>query len=744
MRGTNTGPPWSLVRSGLVVLLLAGAAAGAAAAPRFLINSSHHGAINDLAYDAQRRLLFSAGDDGTVRVWSHDRRTIVRNLRIGAARVISIALHPEDTLVAMVLRFPGSDDLLEVWDWSAGRSLYRHELDDAPLHVGFTSRGSSLVYTRARFDSVVFLDPRTGRRQRRLPAAFGIVSYVTTSTNERTIMTYQPTGEVRYWDADTMQLKAALPTLANLEEIAVSADRSLLVARAGEEVVAIDVITGAVRYRFPVPRRSLFAVADQLPQVAVLYPSGQEEPGYALRRFTLDRAVAEGSESSLELNGWVTASVYAGRDLFLADRSAIWEAGPTGAQPFVRDELLDPVAFAAGGDTLLVATARRIAVARLQRPQAAAPPGFGLPASVSGALPRLAYATLLRNPFGAAVGLAVISRGELPTFPAPAGVARQPNSDAVVLVWNREGPGGRLGTIDPRTGRYRLRLSDLPAPLIQVSPVDEHLLLLDGIGNITLYPVEQILTGSAFSAPEPVQRYWAPGTSRVVRVGRHLIAGRRSADAITAPLLKIDTGNAETLPVPDDALLIYDLEQSGGSQLLTLGVEAPEGSASGHRVRTVLRLRAGDDLARHRVLHSFSGEDVDAQLAGSAYGRHVYSSVGGDRVRTWDGYRLLPLPPTERRPRQLAVARDLLVARNADATFSVWNRHTRALLFDLYLFRDFNWLVVPPSGNHVHTPGAVRFLACPAAATGRRTPCPDFPGLLRQGAAAPADHLRAP
>ena len=431
-----------------------------------LINSSHHGAINDLAYDAQRRLLFSGGDDGTVRVWSHDRRTIIRNLRVGAARVVSIAVHPEDTLVAVVLRPPGSDDLLEVWDWHAGRRRYRHELEDAPLHVGFTSRGSSLVYTRARFDSVVFLDPRTGRRQRRLPVAFGIVSYVTTSTNERTIMTYQPTGEVRYWDAETEELKAALPTLANLEEISVSADRSLLMARTGDEMVAIDVITGAVRYRFPVSRRSLFTVADRLPQVAVLRPAGPEEPGSTLRRFTLDRAVTASSESSLELNGSVTAAVYAGRDLFLADRSAIWEVGPSGAQPFVRDELLAPVAFAAGGDTLLVATARRIAVARLQRPQAAATPGFGEPTGVPGARPQLADANLLRNPFGVAVGMAVIYPGELPAVAAPAGVARPPNPDGVVLVWNREGPSGRLGTIDPRTGRYRLRLTNLPTPLI--------------------------------------------------------------------------------------------------------------------------------------------------------------------------------------------------------------------------------------------------------------------------------------
>ena len=648
-----------------------------------------------------------------MRVWSHDRRTIVHNLRLGAARVKRIALHPEDTLVAVVLRSPGSGDLLEVWDWRTGRRRFRHQLEEAPLHVGFTSRGSSLVYTRARFDSVVFLDPGTGRRQRRLRSAFGIVSFVTTSTNERTIMTYAPTGEVRYWDAHTATLKAALPTVANLEEITLSADRSFLVARSGDQVVAIDVITGAVRYRFPVSRRDLFAVADQIPQIGVLQPVGQEEPGYTLRWFKFDRALTVLRQSSLELDGPATAAVFAGRNLFVADRSAIWEVGQAGAQPFVRDELLDPVAFTGGGDALLLATASHIAVARLQGPQftAALDPAveFGLAARRAGELPQLAFATVLRNPFGAAVGLTAIAPAELPTV-ADANTAPQPNPHPVVLVWNRDGTRGRLGSLDPKTGRYRLRLADLPVPLTQVSVVDEHLLLLDGAGNIALYAVEQILTGSASSAPQPAQRFWAPGTSRVVRVGRHLIAGRRGADA-TTPLLKIDTGNAETLPVPDDALLIYDLAPSRNSQLLTLGVETPVGAAAGHRVRTVLRLRTGDapDPATSSAQLLRRGRQRHARRFGGRPARVLHPRRRpGTNV---DRYRLHALQPTERRPRQLAIVGDLLVARNADATYSVWNRHTRALLFDLYLFGDFNWLAIQPSGKYFHSPGAGRFLA---------------------------------
>ena len=679
------------------LVLLAGAAATAAASPLPLVNTSHRGAIHDLAYDAQRRLLFSAGDDGSVRAWSHDRRTIVRHLRLGAVRVLRIVLHPDRTLLAAVARTTMGDDLLEVWDWRSERRLYRHRLQQAPLHLGFTSLGSSLVYSRAQFDSVVFLDPATGQRQTRLPAAFGIVSYVATSTNERTIMTYQPTGEVRYWDAATLAVNSVVPTLPGLEAIALSADRSLLVARSGDDVVAIDVVTGAVRSRVGVSRQAQVAVADQFAQLSVLQPNDREGHGFVLRQLTLDRTPTVRTEHNLDLDGSATAATYASRALLFADRGTIWEALPTGVEPFVRDELVEPVALAADGDTLLVATRRRIAVARLRRSAATLVADFE-PLTAASRLPRLANASLLRNPFGTAVGLTVI----------PAAVLRPPLP--VVLVWNRDGASGRLGTLDLRTGRYRLRLSGLAAPLSQVSLVDQKLLLLDRLGNISLYPVADVLDASGPAMPDPAGQFWAPGTSKVVSVGTHLIAARTSANAMTTPLLKIDATHAETLLIPDDALLIYDLAQHASGQLLTLGVEPPRPGVDRGRVRTVLRIRDGSDLDRQRVVHGFSGEDLSAALAEAPDRQRVYSTLGADAVRVWDGTRLQEMERTDRQPRRLTVAGDLLVARNADATFTVWHRFTRKVLFHLYLFRDFHWLVVQPNGDYFHSPGAQRYL----------------------------------
>ncbi len=702
--------------------LLACVGATAAAGPTPLVNTSHRGTINDLAYDAQRRMLFSAGEDGTVRVWSHDRRAIVRHLPLGAVRVLRIALHPDRPLVAAVARSTMGHDLLEVWDWRSERRLYRHRLQDAPLHLGFTSLGSSLVYSRAQFDSVVFLEPVTGKRQDRLSAAFGIVSYVAMSTNERTIMTYQPTGEVRYWDAATSALKAAVPTLPGLESIALSADKNLLVARSGGDLVAIDVVTGAVRSRLRMPRQAQVVVADQFAQISVLQPDDREDGVFVLQQRALDRALTPHPERRLPLDAAPTAAAYASRTLFFAEGGTIREVLPSGVVPFVRDELVDAEALAADGAMLLVATRRRIAVARLQRPEATLVPEFA-PLSAGAQMPRLATASVLRNPFGSAVGLTVVpaaaSSAPVPASTRSPDAGRPPRQSGAILVWNREGESGRLGTLDPRTGRYRMRISGLPAPLSQVSLVDQRLVLLDSVGNIAMYRVADVMNATVLTAPEPEREFWAPGTGTVLNIGDHLIAGRTRAHATTTPLLKIDATHAETLLIPDDALLIFDLAQHASGQLLTLGVEPPRDGAGSGRTRTVLRMRDGSDLARQRVVYGFSGEDLSATLAEAPDRQRIYFTLGADAVRVWDGTRLQEMERTDRQPRELVMVGDLLVARNADATFTVWNRFTRSVLFHLYLFHDFNWIVARPNGAYVHSPGAEQYLA---TSSGRQPP----------------------
>lgn len=682
-------------------VLTAAAGMPAGAAPGPLINSGHSGAITDLEYDARRRLLFSAGDDGSVRVWEHGSGTIVQHLFLGVHRVARIALQPEGTLLAAVLRSAAGDDLLEVWDWRSGRRLYGRALTEPPLHLGFSSRGTALVYTRAQLDSVVFLDARSGRPLPRLPPGIGIVSFVTTSTNERTIMTYQPTGRIRYWDAAGAGLQAEVTTLPGLEQIAVSADNTLLVARSGGEIVAIDVVTGQVRRRLTPVRPAVFAVSHLRPQLILLETAPPAAGGgVRLRRIRLDRGLTGDRGAALELTGAVSVIAAADYSVFMAQPGGIAEYRSGAVRTFARDELLPEAHLAIAGDTLVVASGARLALFRTALP-AASPGGRGAAASTP-PLPRVLSQQQVPNPLPAPVGL---------TVAAPAAQQGSATPPAVVLLWNREGEAGALGTLDPRSGAFQLRLTGLPAPLVQVSVLERHLLLLDRAGELGLYSLAQVLDADPDQPPPPEHRFRLPGANKVAGGGRRLVVGRSSAPAGAAPLLRIDTATAETILLPDEALLIYDLAQHAAGDLFTLGVESAPAGSGPAPARTVLKRRTGGDLIRQYVLDSYAGEDLFAALAAAPDGRSVYSSLGQDTVRVWDGRRLQELERSGHRPRRLAVAGGVLVAHNADGTFTVWDRAARAVLFDLYLFRDFEWLVVERSGRYAHSAGARRYLS---------------------------------
>lgn len=687
-----------LLLAAWVSALLTAAGIPAGAVPGPLINSSHAGVITDLEYDPQRRLLFSAGDDGAVRVWDRTSGSIVQHLRLGVHRVTRIALQPEGSLLAAVLRSATGDNLLEVWDWRSGRRLHGRPLTEPPLHVGFTSRGSTLVYTMPRFDSVMFLDALSGRPRQRLPADLGIVSFVASSTNERTIMTYQPTGTIRYWEAASARLLAEVATLPGLEQVAVSADKTLLLARAGEEIVAIDVVTGQVRGRYAVSSEAVFTTSEQLPQVLLLEHAPVESGGGLLvRRLRTDRRLTGFGRVPVELTGAVTAVAAADYSLFIAQPGSIVEYRSGAVRPFARNELLPDAQLAVAGDTLVVATRSRLA---LVRTASTVPPTAAVTGPRAPHMPEVTGRRHLVNPLQADVGLTVVTPEAAPPT----------RSRSLVLIWNRDGDSGSLGTLDPLTGGFRFRLTGLPAPLVQVSVLDQQLLLLDLRGEIRLYSLAQVLDADPRSRLAPQQRFWAPGASKVAGTGERLVAGRSRASAAAAPLLQIDTATAETVMLPDAALIIYDLAQHASGQLLTLGVESASAGAGRAQARTLLKRRSGTTLVQERILDAYAGEDLFASLVAAPDGRMVYSSLGLDTVRVWDGRRLVAVEPSGHRPRQLGVTADLLLAHNADGTFTVWDRSNHTVLFDLYLFRGFEWLAVARGGSYTHSPGARRYL----------------------------------
>ena len=119
---------------------------------RAIIDSGHSGPVLGLEYDDKRGLLFSAGDDGTVRVWDAASATLVRTLRVSRLSVTRIAVNPVDPQVAAVLSDGSGDFLLAVWDWEKEERLMSIQLKEQPLFLRFPvwARTSSTGNLRGR------------------------------------------------------------------------------------------------------------------------------------------------------------------------------------------------------------------------------------------------------------------------------------------------------------------------------------------------------------------------------------------------------------------------------------------------------------------------------------------------------------------------------------------------------------------------------------------------------------------
>ncbi|HTP57777.1 MAG TPA: WD40 repeat domain-containing protein, partial [Spirochaetia bacterium] len=192
---------------------------------RSVVTTGHAGAVLDLQYDEKRNLLFSAGDDGTVRIWNAADGALYRSLRVTRLSAQSMAVDPASPRVAVVVSDGLRSFSLTVWDWEQDRQILRLPLKDAPLFLRFSGQGTYVVYGESSFESLRILDARTGAAVPFHAPRPGMVSFAEVSRSEKTIMTYQVSGSITYWDIASGGLTLEVPTVPYLSHVRISRDR---------------------------------------------------------------------------------------------------------------------------------------------------------------------------------------------------------------------------------------------------------------------------------------------------------------------------------------------------------------------------------------------------------------------------------------------------------------------------------------------------------------------------------------
>jgi len=624
------------------------------------IDISHFGRINDLVYDGERHLLFSAGEDGTVRIWNTEKKELIGAVRISYRPVQRLAVHPSQPHIAVLVGEALQAGTLEVWDWQRRQRLFAVKSNKQLMYFAYSPRGRYLFYSLADYKSLTAVNPKTGRVLPYMGRGFGIVSYFTVARNEGNIMTYQPSGFITYWDIRTGRMIKQVRAPANLDQIHISANNRHIVASTGHELVLVDVLSGET-----VDSTRVAGIVD-----LSFSPVGNEISGVVE---TENGAVVKkwyfGGKYLIELTTAfetrfpkLSCLVYSDRDLYLATSDgSISVLAPGGNVSRVaenrRMEICDLAFY---GSTLAIASVSGISIFDSEfflRP-------YDNAQDANMEVRQLRFP----NPFGSSLGITYLDSQRL-------------------LLWTK-GEEGKLTLLNTWYGG----IQDLPvvfeSPIRQVSVSSQGIVAVEESGRC------RILDPSTFAT---TFEYNAPGMNKLIfTFGDILIGGKTSLSSFAGPLLQINRRTEETVPIQDPSLFVYDILYSGtgrGGELYSLAVEQ-----RGGQVRTVVKVHSGFAFERSRILQQFEGEDLGATLAGDDSGR-VYTSLGYDSVRVFSGSRSGALEASGQIPRSLYVHGDKIFSLNRDSSISVWEIHSRRLLLNIHLFDDGSWTVLTPAGG---------------------------------------------
>jgi WD40 repeat protein len=158
------------------------------------------GGIRRLVFTPDGKQLISGGFDGTVRLWDLATRKELRQIKVEAGTVYSLALSPDGQTVATAGR-----DGLRLWDLATGKDQPRDEMNKhGCVAVAFSPDGKILASGDS--GSVKLWEAATGKEVQTLNGFKGEISYLLFSADGRTLCTSSYDRFVRLWEVRTGRL----------------------------------------------------------------------------------------------------------------------------------------------------------------------------------------------------------------------------------------------------------------------------------------------------------------------------------------------------------------------------------------------------------------------------------------------------------------------------------------------------------------------------------------------------------
>ncbi len=629
------------------------------------VQTGHSSSVNIVSCIEAAGLLFSGSDDGTVRLWDIKTKTLIRKIYVSHLPVYHITVFEKERRFAAVSG-TGRNTMLSVRDWTDGSELFAVPLEETPLFVKFSPKGSFIAAGFAKWNSLQFFDGETGKRLPYLGRGFGIVSFVFISDSERTLGSYNPsTGSIIYWDVQSGDEKTRRQTIQNLELLReIDDEKRYVAAKNGKELVIIDTTTGAAAARSTVGAIENIAVDKLSGNIACLYTEGDacrianfrfyKNSTYLSKQYVPAGSIDMYPNDFAFFDDFVYLGHSTGEITVVSVRSG-------SSMGFSKNEL-QPITGVNGRDKfLLLASEDRLLIL-----------SSDFFSDTKNDIPEITYLEGKRtaNPIDGRTRIEYLNYNNY-------------------LLWNNDEKNGNIYTINPETGFIDDLYTDFNNPLISLDVFRNSVISLEKSGRLTVRNIYN--SGQEFEYQSLGMKVVSGSTYNGV------IAGKNISNFFETPILKIDTATGETVGLESKNFIVFSLAYNSSREwVYSLGLSR---SADG-AVSTRLSKHWGSNLERSTLIAAVSDEDLNADIAVDDADSSVYSSMGHQGIKTWDRNDMpgIPFESNNALPRRVMVENNAVYAINRDGSVSIWSKKTGDHLLDFYLFKDSSWLAVSAGG----------------------------------------------
>ena len=283
---------------------------------------SHRGTVTVLLRDENARII-SAGEDGFLGIWSE--REAEDRFQVSRYAIKFMAVRPGKNEAAVVENIGFSLNIISVWNYATKKKLFTVYFRDSISAINYSAAGSFLIVSASGPGKTAFLDSETGETLDS-PELPDFITLASTGRSERTMVCYQTSGALSYWNLETGSEMQRFNVPSNIREAVLLGNNRFMAGFDSQGLLILDAVTGAVFAREQSIRQGIIiADAADPAQFNCFSPSGGGAVIYRME-IGLSGSLRTINRRNVSIDGGVISgvSVGGGNVILGSDRGDLW------------------------------------------------------------------------------------------------------------------------------------------------------------------------------------------------------------------------------------------------------------------------------------------------------------------------------------------------------------------------------------------------------------------------------------